>query len=142
MSHRSHASIEIAQPPDVVFPWLCEPEKRLQWVQGLEASVQTGDGRYREVFAAQGIRTEVDVEVRKLEPPTAVDIHLNAKQFEADGRTRAVATDTGTRVESTLEASYRGFMAKAAAPMITRQAQTALERSLVKLKQLVEAAAA
>lgn len=69
------------------------------------------------MFSAHGIRTEVDVEVRKLEPPHAVDIHLRAKQFEAE---------------------YKGFVAKAAAPMITRQAQGSLERSLRTLKSLVE----
>lgn len=30
MPPRNSASIEIARPPDDVFPWLVEPEKRLQ----------------------------------------------------------------------------------------------------------------
>ena len=139
MSHVNHAEVEIARPPEQVFPWLVEPEKRLQWVQGLEASVQVGETRYRETFAAHGIRTDVDVEVVRLEPPTAVDIHIRAKQFEADGRTRATRTDAGTVVESTIEAEYKGLMARAGAPMITRQAQGSLERSLARLKELVEA---
>jgi len=140
MAHRNHATIEIARPPEDVFPWLVEPEKRLRWVQGLESSQAAGENRYREVFADHGLRTEVDVEVRRIEPPHAVDIHIvSAKQFEAEGRTRATPTDAGTRVESTLETQYKGFVARAAAPVITRHAQTSLERSLARLKELVEA---
>ena len=141
MPHTNRASVEIARAPDEVFPWLVEPAKRLRWVEGLESSEPAGDG-YREVFAAHGIRTEVDVEVRRLEPPYAVDIHLRAKQFEADGKTTATAIDAGTRVESRIEAEYKGFMAKAAAPMITRQAQGSLERSLQTLKSLLEGSSA
>ena len=140
MAHRNSASIEIARPPEDVFPWLVEPEKRLEWVQGLESSEPAGDGRYREVFADHGLRTHVEVEVRKLEPPSAVDIHIVcAKQFEAEGRTRVTRTDEGSRVESTLETSYKSFLARAAAPVVTRHAQQSLERSLQRLKELVEA---
>ena len=139
MAHVNRAEIEIARPPEAVFPWLVEPEKRLQWVQGLESSEADGDGRYREVFATQGMRTDVEVEVRRLEPPTLVEIALSAKAFTATGRNEAAPVDGGTRVTSTLEAEYKGFVAKAAAPMITRQAQASLERSLARLKELVEA---
>ena len=142
MAHTNRASIEIGRSPEDVFPWLVDPQKRLQWVQGLESSQDAGDGRYREVFADHGLRTEVDVEIRELEPPRAVHIHLSAKQFEADGRTTATPTDAGgTRVESTIEAEYKGFKARAAAPLVTRHAQHSLERSLAKLKELVEAGA-
>jgi carbon monoxide dehydrogenase subunit G len=138
---RTHATVEIARPPEVVFPWLVEPELRLQWVDGLERSERTGDGRYREVFNQAGIRTAVDVQVRRLEPPRVVEIRVTSKHFDADAYTEARSTGAGTRVESTIDAAYKSLMLRAAAPVITRQTQSSLERSLATLKELVESAA-
>lgn len=139
MAHVNHATIEIARAPEDVFPWLVDSERRLRWVQGLESSSSTGDGRYREVFADHGMRTEVDVHLRRIEPPEAIELDISSKHFTATARTRATPTTAGTRVESTIETEYKGLMARAAAPVVTRHAQTSLERSLAKLKQLVEA---
>jgi carbon monoxide dehydrogenase subunit G len=140
VAYRNHAWIEIDAPADAVFPWLVEPGRRLQWVQGLESSERVAEGRYREVFHDHGVRTNVDVEVRRLEPPRAIELHIAAKQFEAVTRTRVSETAGRTRVESTIEAEYKGLVARAAAPVVTRHAQSSLERSLAKLKELVESA--
>jgi carbon monoxide dehydrogenase subunit G len=135
---RTHAAVEIAQPPEVVFPWVVEPERRLQWVDGLEESAEVAAGRYRETFLQAGLRADVEVEVRTLDFPRAVEIHVTSKHFTADARTSLTATAAGTRVESTIEARYKGLMARAAAPVVTRQAQASLERSFENLKRLVE----
>lgn len=137
---RTHAAVEIARPPETVFPWLVEPELRLQWVDGLERSDRTGDGTYHEVFQQAGIHTHVDVEVRRLEPPRTIELHVTSRHFDATAHTEVAPAGHGTRVESTIDADYKGFMLRAAAPVITRQAQASLERSLAKLKELVESA--
>lgn len=134
----THAAVEIGQPPEVVFPWVVEPELRLQWVDGLEESEPTGEGRYREVFLQTGMRAEVDVEVQSLDPPREVRIHVRSKHFTAEATTTLTASERGTRVESTIDASYKGLMARAAAPVIQRQAQASLERSFEALKRLIE----
>jgi carbon monoxide dehydrogenase subunit G len=137
----SHATIEIGRSPEDVFPWIVEPDLRLRWVDGLEESEPAGEGRYREVFLQAGLRAEVQVEVRKLDPPREVRIHVQSKHFGADATTSLSATGGGTRVDSLIEAHYKGLMARAAGPMIQRQAQASLERSLQTLKRLVESAA-
>lgn len=137
---RTHAAVDISRPRDVVFPWLVEPELRLQWVDGLVESEQTGEGTFREVFSQAGVRTTVEVVVRRLEPPRIVEIRVTSKHFHADAYTEAKPTDAGTRVESTIDAEYTGLLLRAAAPVITHQAQASLDRSMARLKELVESA--
>ena len=139
MSHRNEASIEIAAAPEDVFPWIAEPARRLEWVHGLEVSEQTEEGRFREVVADHGIRTEVDVATTVSEPPGRLEARMRGRGLEASIRNRLEPTEGGTRLTVTVESEYRGLMARIAGPVVTRHAQGALERSLERLRQLVEA---
>ena len=139
MSHRNEASVEIEAPPEQVFPWLAEPERRLQWVHGLEVSERTEEGRFREVVGDHGIRTEVDVATTVSDPPARLEARMRGRGLEASVRNRLEPTASGTRLNVTVESEYRGLLARVAAPLVTRHAQSALERSLERLKQLVEA---
>jgi carbon monoxide dehydrogenase subunit G len=135
--HRTEASIEIAAPPEAVHPLLVRAGERLRWVHGLVESEETGPGRFREVVADHGMRTEVEVETVRDEQ-LAVDARMTNRHLDATVRNRLEPTDTGTRLTVTVETEYRGFVARAAAGLVTRHAQGSLEQSVANLKRLVE----
>jgi carbon monoxide dehydrogenase subunit G len=139
--HRHEASVEIAAPPDAVHPRLVQPEERVRWVAGLVESEETAPGRFREVVSDHGVRTEVVVET-VLDEPLAVDARMTNRHLDATVRNRLEPTDEGTRLTVTVESEYRGFLARAAGAVVTRHAQTSLERSVQNLKRPVEEEAA
>ncbi len=135
--HRSEASVEIAAPPEAVHQCLVRPEERVRWVQGLVESVETAPGRFREVVSDHGMRTEVEVETVRDEP-LAVEARMTNRHLAATVRNRLEPIGDGTRLTVTVESEYRGFLARAAAGVVTRHAQSSLERSVRNLKALVE----
>lgn len=137
--HRAEASIEIAAPPETVFGWLLDPEHRLRWVEGLVESEEAGPGRFHEVVEQHGIRARMEVETARSEPPRLVEAHMTGRGVEATVRNRLEPTPPGTRLTVTVETAYHGLAARLAAPLVSRHADAALERSLSRLRELVEA---
>jgi carbon monoxide dehydrogenase subunit G len=135
--HRAEASVEIAAPPAAVHERLVRPEERLRWVAGLVESEETAPGRFREVVADHGVRTEVEVETVRDEP-LAVEAWMTNRHLDATVRNHLEPTATGTRLTVTVESSYRGLLARAAGGLVTRHAQRSLEESLERLKSLIE----
>lgn len=135
--HRNEASVEIAASPEAVHARLTRPEERLRWVTGLVESEETAPGRFREVVADHGVRTEVAVETIRDEP-LAVEARMSNRHLDATVRNRLDPTAAGTRITVTVESSYRGMFARAAGGLVTRHAQRSLEQSLERLKELVE----
>ncbi|HWH04809.1 MAG TPA: SRPBCC family protein [Gaiellaceae bacterium] len=136
---RAEASIEIERPAAVVFPWLVEPGLRLRWVDGLVASEPDGDGRYRETMAAGGRSVDVTSTVSRLDEPHAVDVDMSGRGVTARAESRLEERDGRTRVTSSLDLQLGGLL-RFAAGAAAHQAQRSLERSLARLKELVEAA--
>ena len=135
--HRSEASVEIAAPAEAVRARLVSPEERLRWVTGLVESEETSPGRFREVVADHGVRTEVEVETVRDEP-LAVEARMWNRHLDASVRNRLEPAPSGTRLTVTVESEYRGLLARAAAGLVTRHAKRSLEQSLERLKELVE----
>jgi carbon monoxide dehydrogenase subunit G len=137
MAH-SEATTEIDRPAAMVFPWLVDPAKRLQWVVGLKASEALDDRRYRETMEAGGRTVEVTSTVARLEAPRAVDVDMSGRGVKARAESRLEERDGRTRVTSSLRLELGGLL-RFAAPIAERKTQHALERSLQRLKELVEA---
>jgi carbon monoxide dehydrogenase subunit G len=135
---RTEAAVEIAAPPEAVYERLISPQQRLRWVAGLVESEEVEPGRFREVVSDHGVRTEVDVATVREEPPVAVDALMTNRHLEATVTNRIEPTETGARLTVTVESRYRGLLARAAAGLVTRHAQTSLQRSVENLKRLVE----
>jgi carbon monoxide dehydrogenase subunit G len=136
--HHNEASVEIAAPPEEVYARIVDPVERLQWVQGLVKSEETGPGRYRETVSDHGVHSTVVVETVSSEPPHAVDAHMSNRHIRATVRNRLEPIETGTRLTVTIETEYRGLLARAASGLVARHAQHSLEHSVENLKRLVE----
>jgi uncharacterized protein YndB with AHSA1/START domain len=142
--HRNEHSVEIERPPEAVFPYLVEADKRLRWMGALKEAAQLTDGppglgtRFRDVFEQSGQRIEIDTEIVEWEPSERLGTRLRGSAFEASGRQRLERLDGGTRVTTSLETEYRSRIARLMAGVITRQAQAQLERDHARLKEILE----
>ncbi len=134
---RSEASIEIDRPPAEVFPWLLDPEKRLQWVSGLVSSEPVDETSYREVVQEHGQRIQATATVVRHEPPRALEIRMSGRGFEARAGSRLTEENGHTRLTSSLDVELGG-LARFAGGLVGRQTQRSLERSLARLKLLLE----
>jgi carbon monoxide dehydrogenase subunit G len=138
---RNEASVEIDAPPEAVYARILDPADRVRWVQGLVESEETAPGRFREVVSDHGMRTTVEVETVRDEPPLAADARMTNRQIRATVRNRLEPTESGTRLTVTIETEYRGLLARAASGLVSRHAQKNLEHSVENLKRLVEGVA-
>ena len=134
---RNQATIEIARPADDVFPWLIDPEKRLQWVSGLVASVPLEDGRFRETMEQAGRRMEVTSSVVAREEGRRLDVRSEGRGVTARIEHRLEPSGAGTRLTSSLDLQLGGIL-RFAGGIAAGQAQRSLEVSLGRLKELLE----
>ena len=134
---RSEASVEIARPAGDVFPWLLDTEKRLQWVSGLVSSAPLGDGRFRETMEQAGRRVDVTSSVVALEEPLRLEVRSEGRGVSARLEHRLDPSGEGTRLTSSLELKLGGLL-RLAGGVAAVQAQRSLERSLARLKELLE----
>jgi uncharacterized protein YndB with AHSA1/START domain len=131
--------VEIAAPPERVFPYLVGSERRLQWMGLLVESEPLDELRFRDVFDDLGHRVELEAQITRHEPPHRLDVHLVADAFDA--RSTHVLEDVaagGTRLTTTVETAYTKRLARLAGPLVTRRAQHQLEADHRALKALLE----
>ncbi len=135
---RNEASIEIDRPAAEVFLWLVDPEKRLQWVSGLRSSEPIDGTSYREVMEEHGQRFEGTARVLRQDPPHELDVEMTGRSFTARAESRLTERNGRTRLTSSFDLKLGG-LARFAGAIVGRQAQRSLERSLARLKELLEA---
>jgi uncharacterized protein YndB with AHSA1/START domain len=132
--------VEIAAPPDRVFPHLVGSEERLAWMGLLVESEPLGEDRFRDVFLDHGQRIEIEAQVERSEPPNLLQVRLETAFFVARSTQRLEATANGTRLATVVETEYTKRLARLAGPLVARRAQAQLERDLAELTRIVEAA--
>lgn len=133
----SRASVEIARPAEEIFPWLVDPGRRLRWVSGLVSSQPLGDGRYRESMQQAGRHIEVTSTIVASEEPRHLAVRSVGRGVTAHGEHRLEPTAAGTRLTSSLDLQLGGLL-RFAGGVAAGQAQRSLERSLARLKELLE----
>ena len=92
---RMRASIEIARPPEEIWPWMTEPDRLTQWVGWLDAvepdSTTPADGiGHREVWVMNDPRMKqkllVPGTITLWEPPKQMGVHIEAPEMFEIGR--------------------------------------------------------
>ena len=81
--------VDIDAPAERVFPWLEDPARMQQWVQGLEHSeylapvdVLAVGTRFRQRMREMGRTVTYDGEVVQREPPGSLEVVLTHRRFE------------------------------------------------------------
>jgi carbon monoxide dehydrogenase subunit G len=135
---KTEATIEIGRPAADVYPWLLDPEKRLQWVSGLVASNPLDDGRFRETMEQAGRRVDVTSSVVAREEGRRLDVRSEGRGVTARIAHRLEPSGAGTRLTSSLDLQLGGVL-RFAGGIAATQAQRSLDKSLARLKELLEA---
>lgn len=145
MPHTSTVDIEIDAAPEAIFPWLAEPEKRLEWIEGLkeinpitEDSLRVGAG-WIEIHDMKGREYEFEFEVTEFEAPRRLRCTALARpQFEID---LLYTVETGLSANSvTIEQTthIHGWFAKLMGGMLAKGLAGKLARDLTALKAAIE----
>ena len=130
--------MQIAAPPERVFPHLVGSEERLRWMGLLVESEPVDDRRFRDVFVDHGHRVEIEAEIMRYEPPRRLEVHLVADAFSARSTHVVAEEGGGSRLTTTVETEYTKRLARIAGPLVTRRAQAQLEADQRALKALLE----
>ena len=135
--------VEIAQPPDVVFGYLTEPDRIRLWMEGyVESRSLTGPGifvgaRSTEVIEMNGERTEMDLRVTEFEQDALLAVRIKSDQGEARNRYRLSKTATGTRIDYDSLTEARGWL-RLLAPVLHDAIQERIDGDFERLKQTLE----
>jgi uncharacterized protein YndB with AHSA1/START domain len=148
--HRIAGTVDIAQPPDVVFQWITEPQRLMAWV-GWLVDVQMVTPAQEQVGARQvwvmedrnngNQRMNIEAEIVTYEPSQRLTARLSA----ADAFTGSVdyglarLDATRTRLTYSMSYEYEQWFVKLLEPLIARAAQQKLDEDLARLKQRAEA---
>lgn len=142
--HRNEHAVEIAVPPEDVFPWLAGSERRLRWMGALVESESLTEGpagegsRFRDVFEEHGRRVELEAELVEVDAPRRLVVQLVSDAFEST-IVQTLEDDGGvTRLEAVIETRYTMRGARFLAPVARGFAQRRLESDLARLKELLE----
>jgi len=134
---RSEATVEIDRPPEEVFRWLVEPELRRRWVSRLVSSEPLGEGSYRETMQQAGRRVDLTSSIVAVEEPRRLEVRSEGRGVTAHGMHRLEPAGGGTRLTSSLDLRLGGVL-RFAGGLAAHQTQRSLERSLARLKKLLE----
>lgn len=137
-------TVEINAAPDVVFPWLIEPDKLASWIGGFVGSEPLTEGgarlgaRSRDTLGEGGRKIVAETEITEFDPGRLMRVRIVAGGATLDDTYRLAPTADGTRLEYTSDIHVGGFM-RLLAPLVTRQAQARADRDFVSLKRQIEA---
>jgi len=145
MPHTSTVDIEIDAAPEAIFSWLTEPDKRLEWIEGLkEINPITDDGprvgaRWIEILEMNGREYEFEFEVTEFEAPRRLRCTALARpQFEIDF---LYLVETGLSANSlTIEQTtyIHGWFTRLFGGMLAKGSAGKLARELKALKAAIE----
>ncbi len=138
------ATIEIAAPPEAVFPFLVEPERLRLWVGGFVSSEPLTKGpvgvgtRSVDVFTEGGREMRMTTEIIAFEPPRRIEITITTPFGEAVSDYRLEGSGR-TRVTHSQRLRFRGFY-RVMAPFVGGTLRRRLASDLAALKKAAEGA--
>lgn len=147
---RMRVSIEIARPPEEIWPWMTEPEKLTQWVGWLDTVVPDSTSPpegigHRETWIMDDPRMKqkmpVPGTITLWEPPKQMGVHIEVPEMFV-GDVLYSLDDLGngrTRVERDGRVRYVNRVAALMEPMATPDAMRKLFDDMKRLREKVEA---
>ena len=141
---RTQATITLEQDPDAVYPWVYEPDKKKQWMNGLSEvnNIPSGEptigNKWQEKYIYADGSQVYEAEIIALLKNRLLIIRYSASTFFTETSYELENTDGITSLTVKQTTRYRNFLDKVKEPLITRSAQIGLEDDLKKLKMLIE----
>lgn len=150
---KAELKIDIACTPDHLWPWIEEPEKQKQWMEGLLENNPTTDGPTHagstfEMKIKEGRKVSTyDGQVIAYDRPNHMAVMMSGEALRgvtlaADYRLEDLGGGTRLHYTVTSDSSQAGFMMKLMEPMFALFGKSQARRFLNTLKQRAEATAA
>lgn len=101
---RIHYANEIMKPPDIVFPWIAEPDKAMQWQKNVKegeiiVSVPGVTGTtFREVIEEDGGSLEMVGVITRFIRDQLIEFHLESRLHKVDVAYAVEGTNDATRI--------------------------------------------
>ena len=137
--------VEIERPPEVVFPYLTEPDRLLRWVGGLRAFVpengeeaQVGSRSHQRMHIA-GRDWNFEGEVRELEPEERIVVCVRGRGLRMTNTYVLQPTENGTRLAVDARTELSRVFGRLLGSFVRHEGQRKLETDLGRLAKLVEA---
>ena len=132
-------SIELAQPPEAVFPWLLDEDKVPRWTSGLSRYEQDSPLRagahVRQVLALGGSDLVLDLELTRYEPPRVVSTKTSTNGVNLVIAYELAPNGHGTRLTQTLEAKGGSLTARMLIPGVQGKLEKKVPGDLERLKE-------
>jgi uncharacterized protein YndB with AHSA1/START domain len=142
---RHDHTIEIARRAAELFPYLVEPEHVRRWTGGSSVSEPLTEGpprlgsRSRETVDAYGVRTTIEIEIARYEPPHALDLAVSGRVFGSLSSYRlAEVAGPATELTAALETELKLPGAEMLEPFAAARIERHFHESLARLKEVAE----
>ncbi len=140
--------IEIAQPPEVVFPWIADPDKAKQWqkkVKGgeilVEASEKIGT-TFKETIEEDGNTLEMHGRITEYVEGERIGFHIESRIHAFDVRYSVEQIEKGSNVSTEINIRWK-FPMNVISLFIGKKMEASLlegiESEFLDLKQICEA---
>jgi uncharacterized protein YndB with AHSA1/START domain len=133
--------VDIAKPPEDVFPWLLEEDKVPQWtgdLQRYEVSGPLGTGaRLKQVLNVAGGLT-LDLELRRYDPPRGAESAFSTNGVNVVTTYALEPAGGGTRLTQTLDAKASGLTARMLIPVVQGRLEKKVVEDLGRLRGVLE----
>jgi uncharacterized protein YndB with AHSA1/START domain len=136
-------SVELAQPPEAVFPWLLEQDKVPQWTSDLaryeaDAPLRTG-AHVKQVLELGGSELVLNLELTRYEPPRAVESRTETNGVKLTIAYAVEPAGAGARVTQTVEAKAGSLTARMLIPVVAGRLEKKVVTDLERLRGVVGA---
>jgi uncharacterized protein YndB with AHSA1/START domain len=134
-------SVELAQPPEAVFPWLLEQDKVPRWTSELsryeaDAPLRTG-ARVKQVLKLGGSELVLDLELTRYEPPRVVESHAETNGVKLTITYDVAPAGAGTRLTQTVDAKASSLTARMLIPVVAGRLEKKVTTDLEQLRSVV-----
>ena len=133
-------SVELAQPPEEVFPWLLEADKVPQWTSDLQSySVKgpLGQGaRAQQTLNVAG-GLELDLEITRYDPPRGAETRFETNGVKVTSVYTLEPNGGGTRLTQSLDAKAGGLTARMLIPVVQGRLEKKLSQDLERLREVL-----
>ena len=134
-------SIELAQPPETVFPWLLEEDKVPRWTSGLSRYEQDSPLRpgahVKQVLTIGGSEIVLDLELTRYEPPRAVETKTSTSGITIVITYDLAPNGGGTRLTQTLDGKASSLTARMLIPVVQGRLEKKVTGDLERLREVL-----
>jgi hypothetical protein len=105
--------IEISKPPDVVFPWIAEPDKAMQWqknVKGGEILVEMPEKvgtTFTEIIEEDGNELEMEGRITEFVEDEIIGFHIESRIHAFDIRYDVEEIEGGSKVSTEIDIRWK-----------------------------------